>query len=62
MTIVIGLIILVLLLLSMIPNYKVMKEAQANGENNRRAKLMFGVDAILLVLIVVTLIFNIIQH
>ena len=57
MSIFIG-IVVVLLIVSLIPNLKAVKQSKATGEKNPRFAIMVGIDAILLVLVVVTLIFQ----
>ena len=58
MSLVLGIIILILLIVSLIPNLKAVKKSKANGEKNPRFAIMVGIDAILLVLVIVTLIFQ----
>ncbi|SCS70319.1 hypothetical protein [Staphylococcus caeli] len=60
MSIVLGVIILILLIVSLIPNLKAVRKSKETGEKNPRFALMVGIDAILLVLVVVTLIFKLI--
>jgi len=59
-SIVLGVIILILLIVSLIPNLKAVRKSKETGEKNPRFALMVGIDAILLVLVVVTLIFKLI--
>ncbi|EHJ08127.1 hypothetical protein [Staphylococcus simiae] len=54
-TLIIGLIILILLIISFIPNYRAMKLAKAEGQNHTRYTIMVGIDTLLIVLIIVTL-------
>lgn len=61
MSIVLGIIVLILLIVSLIPNLKAVRKSKETGEKNPRFALMVGIDAILLVLVVVTLIFKLIQ-
>lgn len=56
MTIIIGVVILILLIISFIPNYKAMKLAKHQGQKTTRFTIMVGIDLILIVLIILTLI------
>lgn len=58
MSIILGIIIIILLVVSLIPNFKAVKNSKANGEKNPRFAIMVGIDALLLVLVVVTLLFQ----
>jgi len=58
MSIFIGIVVVFLLIVSLIPNLKAVKKSKATGEKNPRFAIMVGIDAILLVLVVVTLIFQ----
>lgn len=61
MSVMIGIVlIIVLLLLSLIPNYKAMKQAQSQGVKSTRFTIMVGVDLILILLLVVTIILKLI--
>ena len=61
MTITIGIIlIIVLLFLSLITNYSAMKQNKAQGQKATRYTVMVGIDLILIVLLVVTVILKII--
>lgn len=60
-TLIIGIILIILLILSLIPNYRAMKINQAEGNNTAKFKFMVGVDAVLIVLLVVTVVLKIIQ-
>ncbi|MBH9581087.1 hypothetical protein DOS70_01515 [Staphylococcus felis] len=53
----IGIMIIVILLISFIPNVYMAYKTNKTGEPNTRYKLMVGVDAILLVLIIFALYF-----
>lgn len=50
-------IIIVLLIINLIPNYLMYKRLKAQGEQANRRALMIGVDAILLVLVIVGLVY-----
>ncbi|MCD8915716.1 MULTISPECIES: hypothetical protein [Staphylococcus] len=50
-------IVIVLLIINLIPNYIMYRRLKAQGEQANRRALMIGVDAILLVIIVVGLVF-----
>ncbi|UXV35589.1 hypothetical protein MUA90_03460 [Staphylococcus sp. IVB6181] len=50
-------IVIVLLIINFIPNYIMYRRLKAQGEQANRRALMIGVDAILLVIIVVGLVF-----
>lgn len=54
-TALIGVIVLILLIISVVPNYRAMKSAKEQGINATRATIMVGIDIILIVLIIVTL-------
>ncbi|MCE4992338.1 hypothetical protein [Staphylococcus haemolyticus] len=57
MSVTIGIIlIIVLLILSLVPNYKAMQQAKSQGQKSTRFTIMVGIDLILLVLLVVTII------
>ncbi|MGV3244654.1 hypothetical protein [Staphylococcus sp. 11261D007BR] len=56
-TLTLGIIIIVILLISFIPNAIMAYKATKEGVPNTRYKLMVGVDGILLVLIIVALYF-----
>ncbi|WP_251517814.1 MULTISPECIES: hypothetical protein [Staphylococcus] len=58
MNMVIGLILIVLLILSIIPNFKKYQQAKANGEKTTRFAIMFGIDTILLILILIALFYK----
>lgn len=58
MSIILGIVVIMLLLVSLIPNLKAYKKTKETGEKNPRFAIMIGIDAILLVLVVVTLIFQ----
>ena len=59
MSVTIGIIlIIVLLFLSLIPNYNAMKQAKSQGSKSTRFTVMVGIDAILIVLLVFTIILN----
>ncbi|AUJ51695.1 MULTISPECIES: hypothetical protein [Staphylococcus] len=61
MSVTIGIIlIIVLLFLSLIPNYNAMKQAKSQGSKSTRFTVMVGIDAILIVLLVFTIILKII--
>ena len=61
MSVTIGIIlIIVLLFLSLIPNYNAMKQAKSKGSKSTRFTVMVGIDAILIVLLVFTIILKII--
>lgn len=49
---------MILLIVSLIPNLKAVKSTKAKGEKNPRFAIMVGIDSILLVLVIVTLIFQ----
>ena len=55
-TIIIGIILIILLIISLIPNYIAMKRQQADNQSATRFMCMVGIDAILLLLIITTLI------
>lgn len=57
-TTIIGIVILVLLIISLVPNYQAMKLAKSQGQKATRFTIMVGVDAILIVLIIVTLVLH----
>ena len=48
--------IIVLLILSLVPNYKAMQQAKSQGQKSTRFTIMVGIDLILIVLLVVTII------
>ncbi|HDJ3886365.1 TPA: hypothetical protein ACXIBV_001803 [Staphylococcus aureus] len=54
-TALIGVIVLILLIISFVPNYRAMKSAKEQGSNATRVTIMVGIDIILIVLIIVTL-------
>ncbi|HDI6531731.1 TPA: hypothetical protein POB57_000068 [Staphylococcus aureus] len=54
-TALIGVIVLILLIISFVPNYRAMKSAKEQGSNATRATIIVGIDIILIVLIIVTL-------
>ncbi|KDE94785.1 membrane protein [Staphylococcus sp. TE8] len=56
MTIIIGVVIIILLIISLIPNYQAMKLAKNQGQKPTRYTIMVGIDLILIVLIAITLI------
>ena len=56
MTIIIGVVILILLIISLVPNYQAMKLAKNQGQKSARYTIMVGIDLVLIVLILVTLI------
>ncbi|HLR19210.1 MAG TPA: hypothetical protein VK115_04760 [Staphylococcus sp.] len=58
MSMILGIIVIVLLIVSLIPNLKAVKASKKDGEKNPRFAIMVGIDAILLVLVVTTLIFQ----
>ena len=61
MSVTIGIIlIIVLLFLSLIPKYNAMKQAKSQGSKSTRFTVMVGIDAILIVLLVFTIILKII--
>ncbi|WP_230197874.1 hypothetical protein [Staphylococcus haemolyticus] len=47
---------MVLLILSLVPNYKAMQQAKSQGQKSTRFTIMVGIDLILIVLLVVTII------
>lgn len=58
MSIFLGIVIIILLIVSLIPNLKAVKNSKQTGEKNLRFAIMIGIDAILLVLVIVTLAFQ----
>lgn len=58
MSIFLGIVIIILLIVSLIPNLKAVKNNKQTGEKNPRFAIMIGIDAILLVLVIVTLAFQ----
>ncbi|MEC5300784.1 MULTISPECIES: hypothetical protein [Staphylococcus] len=58
MSVILGIIVIILLIVSLIPNLKAYKKTKETGEKNPRFAIMIGIDAILLVLVCVTLIFQ----
>lgn len=50
-------IIIILLIINLIPNYVMYRRLKAQGEQSTRRALMIGVDAILLVLVIVGLMY-----
>ncbi|MBL7573614.1 hypothetical protein [Staphylococcus saccharolyticus] len=56
MTLIIGIIIIILLIISLIPNYKAMVLAKHEGQKSTRFTIMVGIDLILILLIAVTLV------
>ena len=56
MTIISGVVILILLIISLVPNYQAMKLAKNQGQKSTRYTIMVGIDLVLIVLILVTLI------
>ena len=56
MTIIIGVVILILLIISLVPKYQAMKLAKNQGQKSTRYTIMVGIDLVLIVLILVTLI------
>ncbi|KIX91150.1 membrane protein [Staphylococcus microti] len=52
-----GIILIVLLLISVIPNFYMLYKSKKEGIENPRAKLMVGIDALLVVLIVAAVFF-----
>lgn len=62
MSVTIGIIlIIVLLILSLVPNYNAMKQAKAQGQKATRFTVMVGIDLILIVLLIVTIILKLIM-
>lgn len=57
MKIILIVIVIILLIANLIPNYMMYKRLKENGETTSRRALMIGIDAILLLLIVVGLYF-----
>ncbi|AYU55938.1 Uncharacterised protein [Staphylococcus piscifermentans] len=57
MKIILIVIVIILLIANLIPNYMMYKRLKENGEATSRRALMIGIDAILLLLIVVGLYF-----
>ncbi|UQW82120.1 hypothetical protein [Staphylococcus edaphicus] len=58
MSIILGIVVIILLVVSLIPNLKAVQKSKASGEKNPRFAIMVGINAILLVLVLVTLIFK----
>ncbi|NWK83226.1 hypothetical protein HYE69_00180 [Staphylococcus sp. GSSP0090] len=58
MSIILGIVVMILLIVSLIPNLKAVKKSKETGEKNPRFAIMVGIDAILLVLVIVTLLFK----
>ncbi|PTE99490.1 hypothetical protein [Staphylococcus equorum] len=58
MSMIIGVIVIILLIVSLIPNLKAVKASKETAEKNTRFAIMVGIDSILLVLVVATLIFQ----
>ncbi|RUN46282.1 hypothetical protein AZ902_11220, partial [Staphylococcus epidermidis] len=53
MTIIIGLIVIILLIISLLPNYKAMVLAKQQGQRPTRYTIMVGIDLLLIILILV---------
>ena len=51
MSIFLGIVIIILLIVSLIPNLKAVKNSKQTGEKNPRFAIMIGIDAILLVIV-----------
>lgn len=60
MTIIIGLIVIILLIISLLPNYKAMVLATARPKPTRYT-IMVGIDLLLIILIIVTLVLKLIM-
>ncbi|MBF7016398.1 hypothetical protein [Staphylococcus durrellii] len=58
MTIFLGVVIIILLLVSLIPNIRAAKKNKLAGQKSTRFNIMIGIDAILLVLVIATLLFQ----
>jgi hypothetical protein len=58
MTIFLGIVIIILLLVSLVPNMRAAKKSKLAGQKSTRFNIMIGVDALLLVLVIATLIFQ----
>lgn len=61
MKLIIGIILLVILLGSAWNNYRGLKHATAQGANTTRYKIILGVDVILLVLILLTIVLQLMR-
>lgn len=61
MTIIIGLIVIILLIISLLPNYKAMVLAKQQGKKPTRYTIMVGIDLLLIILIIVTLVLKLIM-
>ena len=61
MTIIIGLIVIILLIISLLPNYKAMVLAKQQGQKPTRDTIMVGIDLLLIILIIVTLVLKLIM-
>ena len=46
MTIIIGVVILILLIISLVPNYQAMKLAKNQGQKSTRYTIMVGIDLV----------------
>ncbi|MDU6392257.1 MAG: hypothetical protein E6571_05565 [Staphylococcus epidermidis] len=62
MTIIIGLIVIILLIISLLPNYKAMVLAKQQGQKPTRYTIMVGIDLLLIILIIVTLVLKLIMY
>ncbi|MFQ3783579.1 hypothetical protein AABD34_04745 [Staphylococcus saprophyticus] len=58
MSIILGVVVMILLIVSLIPNLKAVKKSKETGEKNPHFAIMVGIDAILLILVIVTLLFK----
>lgn len=61
LTIIIGLIVIILLIISLLPNYKAMVLAKQQGQKPTRYTIMVGIDLLLIILIIVTLVLKLIM-
>ncbi len=61
MTIIIGLIVIILLIISLLPNYKAMVLAKQQGQKPTRYTIMVDIDLLLIILIIVTLVLKLIM-
>lgn len=63
MSVTIGIIlIIVLLILSLVPNYKAMQQAKSQGQKSTHYTIMVGIDLILIVLLIVTIILKVFMN
>lgn len=61
MTVFLGIVIIILLIVSLIPNIRAAKKSKLAGQKTTRFNIMIGVDTLLLVLVIATLVFQLLS-